>query len=115
MGSLLKISQRENNIWKKRERILSAAKASKQQCYTVACVTLFDVIISLYLEIYRQMFFDGKRSHSQFHNDRQGRVSQQVLFGAPFMFCQTKTREQASVRYLLRIIEYEKLQSQTLA
>lgn len=54
MGSFLKISQRENNIWKKRERILSAAKASKQQCYTVACVTLFDVIISLYLEIYRQ-------------------------------------------------------------
>lgn len=35
-------------------------------------------------------------------------VSQQILFGAPLMFCQTKTREQASVRYLLRIVEYEK-------
>lgn len=49
---------------------------------------------------------------SLFHNDRHWRVSHQVLFGAPFMFCQTKTREQASVRYLLRTGEYEKLQSQ---
>lgn len=113
MGLYLKINQWQSTLLGKQKRIVPLSRTAEGCCVchmtwlanppyifrnlpTNACLWQIKPLATFTMT-------DSEEYHSS------------LCLVLPLCFCQTKTREQLPVRYLLRLLEYQKLQSQTLS